>query len=120
VTDLNLNRPSFDRTNPRFGGVQKFLLLKGFTMNTHSALLSRFADKGEPGYDPDRTVTITVKASEAYVLRYIAAILADERCTDDGRTSIIEGCNATPQDMMKIHHKVYSDIMGWGHADLDR
>ena len=89
-------------------------------MTTHSALSSKFADKGEPGYDPDRTVTITVKASEAYVLRYIAAILADERCTDDGRTSIINGCEATPQDMMKIHHKIFSDIMGWGHADLDR
>ena len=89
-------------------------------MTTHSALSSKFADKGESGYDPDRIVTITVKASEAYVLRYIAAILADERCTDDGRTSIIKGCDATPQDMMKIHHKIFSDIMGWGHADLDQ
>lgn len=118
--DLNLNRPSFYRTNPRFGGVQKFLLSKGFTMTTHSALSSKFADKGEPGYDPDRIVTLNVKASEAYVLRYIAAILADEKCTDFARTSIISGCDATPQDMMKIHHKIFSDIMGWGHTDLDQ
>ena len=89
-------------------------------MSIQSALSSKFADKGEPNYDPDRIVTINIKASEAYILRYIAAILADERCTDDGRTSILTGCNATPQDLMKIHHKVYSDIMGWGHADLDR
>ena len=89
-------------------------------MTTTSVLSSKFADKGEPNYDPNRIVTINVKASEAYILRYISAILADEKCTDDARTSILTGCNATPQDLMKIHHKVYSDIMGWGHYDLDK
>ena len=89
-------------------------------MITHSALSSKFAEKGEPNYQPDRIVTIKVKASEAYILRFISAILADERCTDDGRTSIIEGCKATPTDMMKIHHKIYCDIMGWNRADLDQ
>lgn len=89
-------------------------------MSILSALSSKFADKGEPNYDPNRIVTINVKASEAYILRYISAILADEKCTDFARTSIINGCEATPADMMKIHHKIYSDIMGWGHADLDQ
>ena len=89
-------------------------------MSIPSVLSSKFADKGEPNYDPNRIVTINLKASEAYILRYIAAILADEKCTDFARTSIINGCDATPQDMMKIHHKIFSDIMGWGHADLDR
>jgi hypothetical protein len=88
-------------------------------MTTESFLSSKFADKGEPGYDPNRIVTINVKASEAYILRYISAILSDERCTEDNRTSIINGCNATPQDMMKIHHKIYCDILGWNRADLD-
>ena len=87
-------------------------------MTTTSVLSSKFADKGEPNYDPNRIVTINVKASEAYILRYISAILADEKCTDDARTSILTGCNATPQDLMKIHHKVYSDIMGWIANDL--
>ena len=88
-------------------------------MTTSSVLSSKFAEKGEPNYDPNRIVTINVKASEAYILRFISAILADERCTDDGRTSIINGCNATTQDMAKIHSKIYCDIMGWNHAYLD-
>jgi hypothetical protein len=57
---------------------------------------------------PDIIVTVKLKAAQAYFLRYIAAILADERCTDDGRTSILRGCNATPADMMRIHHELYS------------
>ena len=88
-------------------------------MSIQSALSSKFADKGEPNYDPNRIVTIYLKASEAYILRFISAILSDERCTDDGRTSIISGCNATTQDMAKIHSKIYCDIMGWNRADLD-
>jgi len=87
-------------------------------MSTESA--SKIVEKGHPDYDPNRIVKITLKASEAYIVRYIAAILADERCKDEGRTSIIEGCNATPKDMMKIHHKIYSDEMGWSHYDLDK
>ena len=92
MTDLNLNRPSFYRTNPRFGGVQKFLLSTGFAMSTESI-----------------TVTINLKASEAYILRYISAILAlaDERCTDEGRLSILKGCKTTPEEMTRIHHKLF-------------
>lgn len=56
---------------------------------------------------PDIIVNVKLKASQAYFLRYIAAILADEKCTDDGRTSILRGCNATPADMMKIHHELF-------------
>jgi len=89
-------------------------------MPIESVPASKIVEKGHPDYDPNRIVTITLKASEAYIVRYIAAILADERCRDEGRTSIIEGCNATPKDMMKIHHKIYSDEMGWRHYDLDK
>jgi len=89
-------------------------------MSIKSVPASKIVEKGHPDYDPNRIVTITLKASEAYIMRYVAAILADERCTDEARKSILWGCNATPKDMMKIHHKIYSDEMGWRHYDLDK
>lgn len=62
------------------------------------------------------TVTINLKASEAYILRYISAILADERCTDEGRSSILKGCKTTPEEMTRIHHKLFLAT----HEVLDR
>ena len=99
---------------------KSFILERELTMSIPSVLSSKFADKGEPNYDPNRIVTINLKASEAYILRFISAILADERCTEEARKSILWGCKATPQDMMKIHHKIYYDEMGWRHYDLDK
>jgi hypothetical protein len=89
-------------------------------MSTASALASKIVEKGHPDYDPNRTLTLNVKASEAYMIRYIAAILADEKCDDEGRKSLLRNCGGTPADMMRIHHKVYSAEMGWGYRELDR
>ena len=65
--------------------------------------------------DPNRIVTITLKASEAYILRYIAAILADTNSDNEDRKSLVRNCGATPEDMTRIHHKIYGAEMGWEH-----
>jgi len=68
-----------------------------------------------PVADPNRIVTITLKASEAYILRYIAAILGDTNTDKEERKSLIKHCGATPEDMTRIHHKIYGAEMGWNH-----
>ena len=87
-------------------------------MSTESAPVSKIVEKGHPDYDPNRMITIQIKASEAYIIRYIAAILADEKCTDEGRKSLLRNCEAIPFDMMRIHHKFYSAEMGWGYREF--
>jgi len=67
--------------------------------------------------DPNRIVTISLKACEAEMIRNIAACLA--RPLDESRTALLRVCNATPEEMMKIHHKVYSSEMGWHHLKWD-
>jgi|GEM_PF-7124100 len=66
-----------------------------------------------PVADPNRIVTITLKASEAYILRYIAAILADTNTDKEERKSLVKHSGATPEDMTRIHHKIYGAEMGW-------
>jgi hypothetical protein len=63
--------------------------------------------------DPNRIVTITLKASEAYILRYITAILADTNTDKEERKSLVKHSGATPEDMTRIHHKIYGAEMGW-------
>jgi len=63
--------------------------------------------------DPNRIVTISLKASEAEMIRNIAACLA--RPLDESRTALLRVCNATPEDMTRIHHKIYGAEMGWDH-----
>lgn len=69
--------------------------------------------------DPKRMITISLRASEAYMIRYIAAILADEKCDDEGRNSIVRGCGATAEDMMRIHHRFYCAGMKLNADHLD-
>lgn len=88
-------------------------------MSTETVSASKIVEKGHPDYDPNRVVTLNLKASEVYFVRYIAAILADEKCDDEGRKSMLRNCGANPDDMMRIHHKAYSAEMGWGYRDLD-
>ena len=71
-----------------------------------------------PVVDPNRIVTIKLKACEAEMIRNIAACLA--RPLDESRTALLRVCNATPEEMMKIHHKVYSSEMGWHHLNWDK
>ena len=68
--------------------------------------------------DPNRIVKISLKACEAEMIRNIAACLA--RPLDESRTALLRVCNATPEEMMKIHHKVYSAEMGWHHLNWDK
>lgn len=68
-----------------------------------------------PVADPNRIITIKLKASEAYILRYIAAILGDTNTDKEERKSLIKHCGATPEDMTRIHHKIYGAEMGWDH-----
>lgn len=70
--------------------------------------------------DKNRTVIVKLTPKEAYFVRYTAAILADEHCTDEARSSILRGCHATTKDMAKIHSKVYSAEMGWNDINWDR
>jgi len=65
--------------------------------------------------DPNRIITIQIKASEAYIIRYIAAILGDTNTDKEERKSLIKHCGATPEDMTRIHHKIYGAEMGWNH-----
>ena len=65
--------------------------------------------------DPNRIITIKLKASEAYILRYIAAILADTNTDKEERKSLVKHCGATSEDMTRIHHKIYGAEMGWEH-----
>jgi hypothetical protein len=68
-----------------------------------------------PVVDPNHIVTISLKASEAYILRYIAAILGDTNTDKEERKSLIKHCGATPEDMTRLHHKIYGAEMGWNH-----
>ena len=73
-----------------------------------------------PVVDPNRIITIKLKASEAYILRYIAAILADTNTDMEERKSLVKHCGATPEDMTRIHHKIYGAEMGWHHLNWDK
>lgn len=68
--------------------------------------------------DPNRIVTIKLKACEAEKIRAISACLANP--LDESRIALLRVCNATPEEMMKIHHKIYSSEMGWHHLNWDK
>jgi len=87
-------------------------------MSIESVPVSKIVENGHPDYDPNRIVTITLKASEAEMIRNIAACLAIP--LDESRTALLGVCNATPEEMMKIHHKIYSSEMGWHHLNWDK
>lgn len=70
-----------------------------------------------PVVDPNRIITISLKASQAAIIRSIAACLANP--LDDSRKSLLKVCDATPENMMIIHHKIYSAENGWTNIDWD-
>lgn len=86
-------------------------------MSTETASASASVSDSINQTDPNRIVTIKLKACEAEMIRNIAACLA--RPLDESRTALLRVCNATPEEMMKIHHKVYSAEMGWHHLNWD-
>ncbi|NBQ17623.1 hypothetical protein EBU24_04870 [bacterium] len=55
--------------------------------------------------DADQVITIRMKASDAKKIRNIAACLASP--LDESRIALLKVCNATPEDMMQIHHQIY-------------
>ena len=71
-----------------------------------------------PVVDPNRIITIKLKACEAEKIRAIAACLANP--LDESRIALLRVCNATPEELMKIHHKIYSSEMGWHHLNWDK
>jgi len=115
LIDLNCDRPCFAGSYPlTFREAKVFNLLKGINiMSTESASDSTTINQT----DPNRIVTIKLKACEAEMIRNIAACLA--RPLDESRNALLRVCNATPEEMMKIHHKVYSAEMGWHHLNWD-
>lgn len=68
--------------------------------------------------DPDRILIVKLKAWEAEKIRSIAACLANP--LDESRKALLKVCNTNPEEMMKIHHKIYSAEMGWTNINWDR